>query len=51
MYRITTRLASSNIIEKKIGNTWTPWIAPLCSKEEGDKICTELYNHLTNPER
>ena len=46
-FRIQKRLASSNIIERSLdGKTnWTPFIAPLCKKSEGDKICEEFMNH------
>ena len=46
MYRIQKRTYSSNIIEKKVNNSWQPWIAPLCKKEEGDIICEQIIDNL-----
>jgi hypothetical protein len=46
-FRIQKRLGSSNIIEKFVdGKTWTPWVAPLCNKKEGDILTEELIKFL-----
>lgn len=47
-YRLQIRLASSNIIEKLSGKTWTPYLAPLVAKAEGDKLCDSLIIILNN---
>jgi hypothetical protein len=46
-YRIQERKYSSNIIEKKVGkDKWTPYLAPLVKKEEGDELVLKLIEVL-----
>ena len=50
-FRIKQRLYSSNIIE--VGTIvddkikWEPYIAPLIRKQDGDKLCEEIFNHIS----
>ena len=50
LYRIQKREYSSNIIEKGVEEDnkikWYPYIAPLCSKKEGDIICEKILKML-----
>lgn len=54
-YRIKKRLFSSNIVERGILKddtiVWTPFIAPLVHKREGDVICDKLLKNLLNEAR
>lgn len=46
-YRIQHRKFSSNIIESSLdGKTWTPFLAPLIKKEDGDKLTEKLIDKL-----
>lgn len=51
-YRIQKRETSSNIIERKVGDgKWIPFLAPLCSKEEGDDLVEMLLDDLESDGR
>ena len=46
MYRIQKRKWSSNIIEIKIGKTWTVYLCPTIKKKDGDALCDKLIKLL-----
>lgn len=54
-YRIKKRLFSSNIIERGIEKddtiVWTPFLAPLVNKREGDLLSAKLLKNLIDESR
>jgi hypothetical protein len=50
-FRIQERKYSSNIIEKQVGKSWTPYLAPLVTKKEGDIIVEQWLRNFDYRER